>query len=159
MIPSSVVHASLCGLGELWAIRLFPPFLGWGGGCDLASSLLHGGGSGWRSCTSSGAWAGHYAPFRDLAGDELGHGPELHGGQGAPGTPTLLPVGVAPALSLVYLLGKFPLPGEEQWTAGFLGGKGGGGIAHPVSCREKRTCVRSGLPWPRSWGMSGGLQS
>lgn len=44
----------------------------------------------------------------------LGQGPELHGGQGAPGVPILLPKGVVSALFLVYLLGEIFLPGEWQ---------------------------------------------
>lgn len=49
-----------------------------------------------------------------LVEEGLGQGPELHGGQGSPRLPILLPMGVVSALSLVYLLGEIFLPGEWQ---------------------------------------------
>lgn len=101
--------------------------------CPVGVGLVGGG--------ALGVVPGLAIMHRDLAGEELGQGPEPQGGQGASGVHTLLSMGVAPALFPSLPSWRISLPGEEQWRAGFLEGMGVGGIANPVCCREKRTCV------------------
>ena len=139
-MPSFVVYASPCGLGQLWAICLFLPFLGWGWGWGYPiSSLPSGGGSGWRRCTRSGAWAGHYAqgPCRGGTGPRS----KTPGGPRGFWSAHSAAHGSSPSSVPSLPSWRISLPGEQQWRAGFLEGMGVGGIANPVCCREKRTCV------------------
>lgn len=128
-----MVHASPCSLGELGAICLLLPVLGWGWACDSISSLPSGAGSGWGSCTSNGAWAGQYA--QDACRGGLGPRPRTPWGPGGSWVPTLLPMGVASALSLVCLLEKSPFLGSSSGQLDFLGGGDGG----RGDCRELQT--------------------
>ena len=84
--------------------------------CPVGVGLVGGG--------ALGVVPGLAIMHRDLAGEELGQGPKPQGGQGASGVHTLLPMGVAPALSLVCLLGEFPFLGSSSGELDFLRGWG-----------------------------------
>lgn len=94
-------------------------------------------------------WAGQSAQGRPWA--------EIHDSVGtkvATGVPTLQPMGATPALSLIYLLGEFSLPGGQQWIDGFLGRESRVALQTQSPIRKKGLCWRSRFRWPHSWGMA-----
>lgn len=99
-------------------------------------------------------WAGQSAQGRPWA--------EIHNSVGtkvATGVSTLQPMGATPALSLIYLLGEFSLPGGQQWIAGFLGGESRVALQTQSPIRKKDFVGEAGFvgPIPGEW--PGGLQS